>query len=457
MSVEQLAHSSALQKPNALIAMRPTRGRLTVIARKVYNAILFQTQQALLDDDDGRGGDGFFEAPLRVLLSDARIDSNSGKTLENVKRYLEEMQATQVDWLSISAADRLFAPSGVDGEEVLFDSSGLLYRSKVVRRDGALWVKWRLPEEIVVALSQRENVLWTRLQLQTLAKLGSYCAVALYEICSRYKTFAGGVTARQSIEWWADALSRAPEGGERREWRKFKAEQLKPAIDEINASTDIEIELIEHKKGRAVAEAQFTIRRVARKELDAKPAPLIDLTLFERARKCGLSDEQTTDLSRRFSDERVRSKLRELEARLNMKDLPKIESVLGYFKTILKSGDAPSETVADLDTSAAAPQMSEKAVRSTSAPAAATLAREEQYAVAHDQIKKEIDALSSSEREELIERAMKRFLESPACTTLLRQRIEQHRYDSPQLAAVVRNFYAEEKHGAGWRDWLAAT
>lgn len=454
MDKEALAFDAQLAKPNGLIAMRPTRGRLTMVARKVYNSLLFQTQQALQDPADERGPDNYFEAPLQVLLSDASIDANSGQTLQNVKRYLEEMQSTQVDWLAISASDRLISAGNSPGEEVLFDSSGLLYRSKVVRRDGLLWVKWKLPEEIVAALAARENVLWTRLQLQTIAKLGSYCAVALYEICSRYKNFAGGVTGRQTIEWWTDALSRSPEGAERREWRKFKVEQLKPAIEEINASTDLEIELIEHKKGRAVAEAQFSIRRVSRAAKEAKVVPSIDLALYDRARKVGFSEEQTADLCRRFGEERVRSKLRELETRLAAPDLPKVESVLGYFKTILRSGDAPDETLAEtvgLEPANPAPKP-----QATNKVEATRKAREEKLAAAQAKIDAEVAALSSEEREALIQRAMQRFLESASCTPSLRNRVEQKRFEHPQLAAIIKNKFAEERWGANWRDELAA-
>jgi predicted CopG family antitoxin len=439
-----------LQKPNALIAMRPTRGRLTTIARKVYNSILFQTQQALTDPDgDGQGADSFFEAPLRVLLVDASIDSNSGRTVENVKRYLEEMQMTQVDWLAISKADRLpsapEATTGPDGEEVLADSSGLLYRTKVVRRDGVLWVKWRMPEEIVQALANKDNILWTRLQLQTIAKLGSYCAVALYEICSRYKTHVAGVTGRQSIEWWTDVLNRAPDGAERREWRKFKAEQLKPAIEEINSVTDIMIELIEHKKGRAVAEAQFSIKRRANSVEAAKAAPTVDLALYERGKRAGIGEESLSDLCRRFGEERVRVKLRELEIRLGAPDMQKISSPLGYFKTILRSGDAPSEVLSESEPN---PEGVVHVVED------ARRAHAERSVSTEERIKQEVDALGADDRAALVDRAMTKFLQSPVCTPLLRSRIETKSYAHPQLAAVIRNAYAEEKYGAAWREEL---
>lgn len=440
-----------LAKPNALIAMRPTRGRLTTIARKVYNSILFQTQQALADPEDARSVDGYFEAPLRVLLTDASIDADSGRTLQNVKRYLEEMQSTQVDWLSISGSDRLLGATSTPGEEILFDSSGLLYRSKIVRRDGLLWVRWRLPEEIVTALGTKENVLWTRLQLQTIARLSSYCAVALYEICSRYKTHVAGLTGRQSVEWWTDALNHAPDGAERREWRKFKAEKLKPAIEEINQVTDIQIELIEHKKGRAVGEVQFSIKRVSRAAVASDNSPVVDLALYERAKRAGLGEEQTADLCRRFGEDRVRNKLRELEVRVASQELPKIISSLAYFKTILRSGDADAETVAE--TSDPGP-LSPSEIQVHNAVERSRSQQAEQHAALDQRIRTEFEMLPDEDKVAFTERTLERFLTNAACTGVLRSRIQQKQYEHPMLVAVVRNAFAESRYGPNWRDGL---
>lgn len=446
--------SAELTKPNALIALRPTSGRLTVVARKVYNSILYQTQQAL---DEGTE-DGYFEAPLRVLLTDASINPDSGQTLENVIRYLSEMQTTQVDWLSMAAADRLVStPADPATEEVLFDSSGLLYRSKVVRRDGLLWVRWKLPEEIVSALAIRENVLWTRVQLKIVAQLSSYTAVALYEICSRYKTHVAGLTARQSIAWWTDALSQAPGGAERREWRKFKVDKLNAAIEEINQVTDLRIKLVEHKKGRAIAEAQFEIKRVPKPESDDKGGMVVDLALLERGRRVGLSDTQMTDLCRRFGDDRVRAKMREFEVRVASKDLPKIQSVLGYFKSILRSGDSPAQTVADTREGAddgAREEVNAAEVKVHNAVEASRLAAQQAASELRARVRAEFELLPESERLAFAERTLDAFQRGSTCTPVMRSRIKDRRFDHPMLSAIVINAWAEATYGPNWQQGL---
>ena len=364
------------------------------------------------------------------------------------------MQSTQVDWLAVSLSDRIHSNGSRPGEEVLFDSSGLLYRSKIVRRDGALWVSWLLPAEIVEALGSRD-VLWTRLQLQTIAKLGSYTAVALYEICSRYKTHVAGLTARQSVEWWTDALNQSPGGSDRREWRKFKAEKLKAAIDEINAETDINVELIEHKKGRAIAEAQFAIKRVARTASADTQVATVDLAILDRGRRAGIGTEQMTELCRRFGDDRVRAKLRELEARLNAPGLPPVNSVVGYFKSLLRSDGSHSEVISEIKTDAsAAESVNQTEVKVHHAVDEERQRVERQSAELEQRIRAEFEMLSEQEREEFAERTLKEFLNNPACTPLMRGRVQQRRYDHPMLVAVVRNAFAEARYGINWRAGL---
>jgi len=129
-------------------------------------------------------------------------------------------------------------------------------------RGGDNWVSWSYPPTIMSIL--KDSSRWARIDLNVIAKLGSYTAVALYEICARYRDNPSGVTSRKPVSWWSDALSQLPGAAERREWRKFRSERLLIAIKEINRETDFEIELIEHKEGRAVSEVQFGVRRRSR-------------------------------------------------------------------------------------------------------------------------------------------------------------------------------------------------
>ena len=64
-----------------------------------------------------------------------------------------------------------------------------------------------------------------------------------------------GQTARKSWAWWRPVLLGRPDDErlQRLEYRIFKRDTLRPALAEINALADIEIEMLEFKSGRFVS------------------------------------------------------------------------------------------------------------------------------------------------------------------------------------------------------------
>jgi len=57
---------------------------------------------------------------------------------------------------------------------------------------------------------------------------------------------------------------------------------LKPAIAEINALTDITIELVEHKIGRKAGRLQFRVEQSVQPELEFPAPPVVDVELMSR-------------------------------------------------------------------------------------------------------------------------------------------------------------------------------
>ncbi len=107
-------------------------------------------------------------------------------------------------------------------------------------------------------------------------QLSTYTAVALYEICARYKDSPGGLTSRHEPEFWTRVLR---EGGgiKPREFRKFKNELLMPAVAEINEETEIEVELIEHREQSTLQAVQFKVARKAKEKAKIPDAGGCDL------------------------------------------------------------------------------------------------------------------------------------------------------------------------------------
>ena len=207
--------SDDLRKPHEMIVMLPRSGRVTLTGRRLYSALLQVSQKHMAAMESMPPADFMFSAPLPSLL---RATGSSGEDRTAAKRYLREMRSLEVDWEST-------AP----GDGIKWRGFSLLAEVAIEVRNGENWVSWSYPPSIMGVL--REPTRWARLDLEILGRLGTYTALALYEICARYRVNPSGLTSRKPVSWWADALSNTPASSERREWRKFKSERVKDAVD----------------------------------------------------------------------------------------------------------------------------------------------------------------------------------------------------------------------------------
>jgi hypothetical protein len=215
--------SLELRKPHEMVVLMPRTRRVSLTGRLLYNVLLQLSQDRLTSMPAMPPADYMFEAPIPALL---RTSGASVEDRTKAKRYLKEMKTIEVDWEST-------AP----GDGIKWRAFNMLSEVVIEQRRGENWVQWSFPPSIMSAL--REPMRWARLDLEVMARLGTYAAVALYEICARYRDNPGGVTSRKPVTWWVDALSSAPPGTEKRQWRKFKNERLKAAVEEINRETDL--------------------------------------------------------------------------------------------------------------------------------------------------------------------------------------------------------------------------
>ncbi|NDY90265.1 replication initiation protein [Ideonella livida] len=332
-----------LRKPHEMIVLMPRSKRVTLTGRLLYNAMLQVAQSRLAALQTMPSADYLFEAPLPALL---RTTGSSGEDRTAAKRYLREMRGLEVDWEST-------AP----GDGVKWRGFSMLSEVAIELRGGENWVAWSYPPTLMAAL--REPARWARIDLDMLARLGTYSAVALFEICARYRDNPSGVTSRKPVSWWVDALSPQPGGSERREWRKFKSERVKEAVDEINAHTDLEVELIEHRQGRAVMEVQFAVRRKLRGVRGAVQAALgagqgqgngttvpADAHLVLRAESLGIRELKLEGLLKEFGADAVREQLDVVERRHASAHLRQIENPYSYLRSLLRQQAGQLDSVA---------------------------------------------------------------------------------------------------------------
>ena len=305
--------TQVLRKPVNTLAIAPKSARITSLGRKTYNVLLFEAQDQGLDND-------VYRAPLERIVRGIDFDSNDHGL---IKKHLRAMVSTTVEWQSPTT-----------GEGVAWNVSGLLAHAKLSKEGGQVWVEWsyaiNLKQELL------HPTIFARLKLEIISQLRSHAGIALYEICTRYKEV--GKTSRQHWRWWRPVLSGQPDSDktDRLEYRIFKRDTLKPAIAELNAITDLDVELVEYRDGRTIAEIQFLIRSGSQAGSMSPPVSgPVDLALIARARQLGIREEKVDDLIEEFGGDAVRSGLELLACRIEKSFPEPLRDPFRYLKSMM--------------------------------------------------------------------------------------------------------------------------
>ncbi|SCK09321.1 Protein involved in initiation of plasmid replication [Variovorax sp. HW608] len=419
-----------LRKPHEMIVMMPRSARVTLTGRRIYTALLQIAQTRLVPMPTMPAADFMFEAPLAAVL---RTTGSSGSERTAAKRYLLEMRSLEVDWEST-------AP----GDGVKWRGFSMLSEVALEVRRGENWVSWSYPPTIMSAL--REPQRWATIDLEVLGKLGSYTAVALYEICVRYRDNPSGVTSRKPVAWWVDALSNGP-GPERREWRKFKNERVKDAVLEINTETELEIELIEHKQGRTINEVQFAVRK---KRVAVLPQPAaaepVDANLIFRAETLGIREIKLEGLIKEFGDDRVREQIAVLERRAASKNLRSIENAFSYLRSLLRNG---SEEVEPPAIAPASPSVQEEPPTRPAQPLASDKSSWLRERI--EVMKQEVAALDATTLQKWVNQALQDLARKGALNAVISRRAAQGDVLHGLLGSAVIYAYADATYGPDWK------
>ncbi|MFM0321987.1 replication initiation protein [Caballeronia glebae] len=336
--------SAELRKAVEAIAIQPKSGKITLLTRKLFNVLLAVAQQA---DESG----DTYRALLSDIVANSAFDSNDTAL---VKEHLRRMVSVQVEWSTGTSSQK---PGRKWGISTLIADAEIL-EDPTTRR---VWVEFSFAPKIKKKLL--DPVQYARLSLQFQSQLRSSAGLALYEICVRYLTNPSHLTMRETWEWWRPILSGTPdtEAGDeaKREYKYFKRDYLRPAIAEVNAVTNIFVELVEHREGRRVAEIQFRVteRKQPMLALDEHPN-VFDSTLVDRMVKIGIPLKDAQTLYADSEENRIRAALQMTEQRMRSTSLPPVRSAAALFKDALKKGYAPPLEVLPPATSGAASRTS---------------------------------------------------------------------------------------------------
>lgn len=315
-----------IKKPIQTLALIPKKGKLSVVARKLYNVIIHSTIDQISEFDlQGKEvpAEHLFECRLVDLVRPIQMGNSDLRA--KAKEYFQQMSEIRLDWEAPDAKG--------PGK---WTNLGLLAEAQLdrVNPDDAssdVVARWAFPPTIFKELRHPE--MYAQISIYQIAKLSTYEAVALYEICARYRTNAAGVTSPKEANWWVKALSNKvpdidPKTGEPkwREWRKFKLEKVKTAMAEINEQTDLVIDMIEKKEG-----VQFSVKR---KASEYSPSPnRLNPEIAEAALKLGL---KLTDIAALIRGGQSELGLKAGFAKMANQDPNTITRKLAYLNKILE-------------------------------------------------------------------------------------------------------------------------
>lgn len=440
-----------LHKSVIALAIVPTNRSLTVTGRKAYSVMLHLAQMQAAAGTEG--ADGGFAAPLNSIL---RGFGATNSISSDAKKYIDQMVSTKVEWRPLSKSEQqLPLTFGVDGKEEgpspaqITDELrifNLLAEVRVYKRAGENWVTWYYPPSIREELVSPSR--WAQVDFAVLRQLTTYCAVALYEICARYRDSPAGVTSRQHWSWWAESLRSSPTS-KVRAWRKFKNEFVAPAIKEINDLGDIEIELIEFRRGREVEFVQFAVKKSARRPERIAPVPP-DVTNILRGGKLSIRDTVIEELERAYGVVAVTEGLERYERFLSGADRPRIGNAGAYLRTIIANKareEAPAGQGAEPEKTA------HVVVESRAASAMPASRRDVEDAERHRRfslIRDQFAKLDAEEQLEWVRRVRDEADASTAPSPSIMKRLARGEWQSPLVQVMVIQHYAKSELGEDW-------
>lgn len=327
-AVVVLDRGREVRKHNTEIGYRVQSGHLSLLSRKLINVLLYYAQRMRGEEDN----EGKYWVEVSKIVKDAKFNS---RDYELLRESLDELQSVKIIRPTENGGitSDVLIPSFTLDNTVHGTNESLPTGQK--RRGGKLIVGFSLPVGVKeLLLNPRSN--YTVLPIVYVASLRTIGGLVLYEITKRYSTNPSGVTNRETWQWWWKILTGAAEGSAPPEYKYFKRDVIKKAVDEINTVTDLRIELIEFKEGRWVKELQFTVELSKQSAFDLDPPP-IDNALLSRITALGVSTAEAEKLIQKHGEDDLRNNLAVVEERLAKTSLPELESPAAYLKTALKN------------------------------------------------------------------------------------------------------------------------
>jgi hypothetical protein len=228
------------------------------------------------------------------------------------------------------------------------------------------------------------------------------------------------------------------------EYRIFKRDTLKPAIAEINAITDLDVELVEHKQGRFVSDIQFAIHQKTQtpRPLRQPPEP-VDLTLSQKGRDLGIDEDKLEGLVAKFGQDAVRLGLQQVEERARSQFPAALRDAFRYLLALMPALSGQAQELARkeaqrLDPNSPVSRAEQEKQRQTW--------REEWLRRRRRQLAEEIRAQEPEKLQNLV-RQLDAHLAARNAHPSIRKRLAANGWQHPLVEYEMIKFYADLARG----------
>lgn len=204
-------------------------GKLTLLQRKIANVLLLNAYEELLVKEK-------HQIAIKTLAEIIGFDSNDHQLIKNA---LETLAKTIIKW-------NILDKDGVEewGVSSMLAHAHIKYGICNYSYSIALREKLYNPE------------IYARINLDIQKRFASGYALTLYENCLRYRNV--GITGWITLEMWRELLG--IEDGQYSLFKDFNKRVLKPAIQEINETSDIVLSTEYKREKRRVTALKFYIQ-----------------------------------------------------------------------------------------------------------------------------------------------------------------------------------------------------
>lgn len=420
----RFADFDPLKKPVNTLAIVPQNRKITALGRKAYNVMLNIAQAQGIEKEA-------YRAPLSEIVSGIDYGSND---IELIKKHLKAMATTIVEWNSPTT-----------GEGAKWTVCALISHATIVKKGNQNFLEWGYAQPLRQELLSPS--VFSKLSIGMLSQMHTHAGIVLYEICTRYKNI--GRTSRQNWRWWLPVLTGQPNSERlaKTEFRFFKRDTIKPAIAEVCAITDLEIELVEYKDGKSISELQFLVKSKAQVQLPLKSAPKpLDLSILKKAVDLGINEEKAEELFTKYGDAAMREGLMELEGRVASAFPGPVRDPYRYLKARL-SGEQQKQIEELVD-----PVAVQQLAQADSAKKKVELKTAWREEWLRRQREKVVGALQEQSEESLaeIEAALLRDMEARNAHPSLIKRLQTSGWNHPFVRHLMIDFYAKSTISEDW-------